>query len=143
MVGIIFLELLPHIATGQEHLDKYIYLPFLFGFTVIALIEKIIYKRIQGKELKQKARSTLELNDKATNVILASSSSEGNEDERLIVEEKTIFEGVALVSHGLMIGLLVTLIYETYQEITYIVLLPFFIREFTLAFSSRQIYDDL
>ncbi|MCF2143271.1 MAG: ZIP family metal transporter [Candidatus Heimdallarchaeota archaeon] len=142
MVGIIFLELLPHIATGQEHLDKYIYLPFLFGFTVIALIEKIIYKRIQSKELKQKARSTLELNDKATNVILAS-SSDGNEDECLIVEEKTIFEGVALVSHGLMIGLLVTLIYETYQEITYIVLLPFFIREFTLAFSTQQIYDDL
>ncbi|RKX39305.1 MAG: hypothetical protein DRP23_05240 [Thermotogae bacterium] len=71
MVGIIFLELLPQIVTGQEHLDKYIYLPFLFGFTVIALIEKIIYKRIQGKELKQKARNTLELNDKATYTIFA------------------------------------------------------------------------
>jgi len=124
-------------------------LPFLFGFTIIALIEKIIYKRIQVKELKRgmattKASSQVLDDIKGGHGLEAMVKEEaGTEAECLLVEEKTIFEGIALVSHGLVIGLLVSLVYETYQEITYIVLIPFFIREFTLGFSTEQIYEDL
>lgn len=143
MVGIIFLELLPHIATGQEHLDEFIYIPFLFGFTIIAIIEKIVYKRLLNK---QKPENTeLALQEEITPL-------KNNSNEDLITveaedcvspEQNALFEGVAFIIHGLVIGMLTALIFETYQEIAYIVLIPFFIRAFTLSFSTEQILEEI
>ena len=144
MVGIIFLELLPHIATGQEHLDEFIYIPFLFGFTIIAIVEKIVYKRLIRKQKLEDTKLQLQEEvislEKGSDVeIITDKESE----ECISPEQNALFEGVAFIIHGLVIGMLTALIFETYQEIAYIVLIPFLIRAFTLSFSAEQILEEI
>ncbi|MHA1212188.1 MAG: hypothetical protein ACTSSH_06985 [Candidatus Heimdallarchaeota archaeon] len=142
MVGIIFLELLPQITIGEEFLGIYIYIPLLIGFTLIALIEKIVYKSFYKKN------PTTSVNHKQNSI---------KENEINIVYEKeivdiecidptyhSIFEAIALVTHGLMIGFLIAIIFDeqAFQEnwlFILIILIPIIIRAFTLGFSSEQI----
>lgn len=146
MVVIIFLELLPHIATGQEHLDEFIYIPFLFGFTIIALVEKIIYKRLlrlQSINLKED-NNISQLNNDFSNTEIKEANIENNSEvECISTEQNALFEGIAFITHGFVIGLLISLIFETYENIGYIVLIPFFIRALTLSFSTEQVLEEL
>jgi len=145
MVGILFLELLPHIASGQEHLDQFIYIPFLIGFTVIAMIEKIVYKRM----LKDNSKIDLsieEINSIEENKIenISPNLSESKEEiECREVEQNILFEGVAIIAHDLLIGLLIALTFETEGTIVYILLIPLVIRAFTLAVTSEQIFEEM
>ncbi|NHJ41082.1 MAG: hypothetical protein FK731_13705, partial [Asgard group archaeon] len=145
MVGIIFMELLPHIATGQEHLDEFIYIPFLFGFTIIALVEKIVYRRLLKKQNFNQTSSNNQnqLTENSSNIKTKDDFYNNSEVECISTEQNALFEGVAFISHGLVIGLLIALIFETYENIGYIVLIPFFIRALTLAFSTEQVLEEL
>ena len=44
MVSVFFLEILPQIAEGEEHLNHYICIAFLIGVIFIHVLEKIVYK---------------------------------------------------------------------------------------------------
>jgi zinc transporter ZupT len=147
MVGIIFLELLPQIAIGEEYLQEFIYIPFLFGFIIIALVEKFIYRRIIKNQL-QAYQESLEFvkleeevekneNQEVINAIME------KDFECIIPEQNALFEGVAFVTHGFVIGILITLIFETNWNLAFIVIIPFYIRAFTISFSAEQILDEI
>lgn len=147
MVGILFLELLPQISIGSIILDFYIYIPLLTGFVIIALIEKIVYKKMLIEDTSPNEK--LQTFEKEVNHEQESDSS--GEHERdvmniicIIPEQNAIFEAIALVTHNLMIGILVALIFSEYPlEASFIILIPFVIRSFTVAFSTEQIMEDL
>ena len=148
MVGILFLELLPQIFIGQETaLSFYIYIPLLAGFTIIALIEKIIYKRI----LKSNPATPIKLHahdkhDREANELEPVIEYEKNitEIECIVPEHNAVFEAIALVTHSVMIGILIALIFhENSLEVAFIIMIPFVIRAFTIAFSAEQIIEDL
>ncbi|MCK5297910.1 MAG: hypothetical protein KAJ76_03315 [Candidatus Heimdallarchaeota archaeon] len=146
MIGIIFLELLPQITVGESHLGFYIYIPLVIGFTIIALVEKIVYKTILNKnpttpKVTKQSEETKITNDLEYEKDLA-------EVECIVPEYHAVFEGVALITHGLVLGILITIIFneETFNAswlLLLFVLLPLFIRSFTLAFSAEQILGDI
>ncbi|MBD3190258.1 MAG: hypothetical protein GF308_06425 [Candidatus Heimdallarchaeota archaeon] len=152
MVGIIFLELFPIIVVGHTHLDEYIYLIFLVGFSLIAVVEKIIFKIIinKNKGLLETSDINITHHEKSEQ----SAQSEKMEKKRtnqkkqvlmscLPFEEQILFEGIAFIVHGLVLGLLIAIIFETYQEIAFIILIPVFLRTLTLSFSSEHFLDEL
>ncbi len=148
MVGILFLELLPQIFVGHETaLGLFIYIPLLAGFTIIALIEKIIYKRI----LKDNPTTPIKLHaqdehgkQKQTLDSFVEYEKDITEIDCIVPEHNTIFEAIALVTHSLMIGILIALVfYENNLEVAFIIMIPFAIRAFTIAFSAEQIIGDL
>jgi hypothetical protein len=145
MVGILFLELLPQIFIGHNtSLGNYIYIPLLFGFTIIALIEKIIYKRI----LKENPTSPIKLHDHTNGDESKETSvkyeKEFTDIECIIPEQNNIFETIALFTHSVMMGILITLIfYENNLEASFIIMIPFAIRAFTIGFSTEQIFEHL
>ncbi len=151
MVGILFLELLPHIITGHDtNLGFYIFIPLLAGFTVIALIEKIIYKRIlKGNPvtpIKLHAHTEEEEDavDKDNIETAVEYEKEFADIECIVPDQNTIFESIALITHSLMIGILVSLIFfESNLEVAFIIMIPFVLRSFTVAFSAEQIMADL
>ena len=62
----------------------------------------------------------------------------------IIPEQNAIFEAIALVTHNLMLGILVALIFSEYPlEVSFIILIPFILRAFTVAFSAEQVMEDL
>lgn len=146
MIGIIFLELLPQISIGEGHLGFYIYIPLVVGFTIIALIEKIVYKTILNKNpTTPKATNQLDENKITTDLEY---EKELAEVECIVPEYHAVFEGVALITHGVVLGILITIIFneETFNTswlLLLFVLLPIFIRSFTLAFSAEQILRDI
>ncbi|MHA1556929.1 MAG: hypothetical protein ACTSPM_08365 [Candidatus Heimdallarchaeota archaeon] len=147
MVGILFLELLPQISIGAIVLDFYIYIPLLTGFVIIALIEKIVYKKMLVDDTTPNKKSLAI--DKDVNHESESDSSVEHESDIMdivciIPEQNAIFEAIALVTHNLMIGILVALIFSEYPlEVSFIILIPFVLRAFTVAFSAEQIMEDL
>jgi hypothetical protein len=48
MVGTFFLEILPQLAVGETYLSSFIYLPFLGGFVLIHVLEKLVYQHAIG-----------------------------------------------------------------------------------------------
>jgi len=146
MIGIIFLELLPQISIGEEDLGFYIYIPLVVGFTIIALIEKIVYKRILNKNPTTAKVNKHSDETKITNDL--EYEKELVDVECIVPEYHAVFEGVALITHGLVLGILITIIFneETFNTswlLLLFVLLPLFIRSFTLAFSAEQILEDI
>ncbi len=147
MVGILFLELFPQISIGAIVLDFYIYIPLLTGFVIIALIEKIVYKKMLKEDTITNNR--LSQIDKEVNNETTSDSSVEHESDIMelvciIPEQNAIFEAIALVTHSLMIGILVALVFSEYPlEVSFIIMIPFVIRAFTVAFSAEQIMEDL
>lgn len=146
MIGIIFLELLPQITIGENHLGFYIYIPLVVGFTIIALIEKIVYKRFLKKNPTTPKATKQSKETKVTNVL--EYEKELVDVECIEPEYHAVFEGVALITHGLVLGILITVIFneETFNTswlLLLFVLLPLFIRSFTLAFSAEQILSDI
>lgn len=148
MVGILFLELLPQISIGHStSLGVYIYIPLLIGFTIIALLEKIIYKRI----LKDNPITPIKLHAKEEEDVdneivetLVEYKKEMTEIECIIPEQNNIFETIALFTHSIMMGILVSLIfYENHLEAAFIIMIPFAIRSFTVGFSTEQIMEHL
>ncbi|MEA2070025.1 MAG: hypothetical protein U9O98_01905 [Asgard group archaeon] len=158
IVGIIFLELLPHLYTGFENLDTYslgdyIFIPMLIGFTIVALAEKFVYRKLIN-DLKREIRQQ-EI-DPSNNDENKNNQTQKNENKQIFLsvidseeleceytEQHAIFEGIALIIHSLVIGLLVTLIFDTEWEAAFILIMPFFIRAFTLSFSSEQYLEEL
>lgn len=153
MVGIIFLELFPNIVVGHGHLDEYIYLIFLAGFSLIAVVEKIIFKIIINKN-----KSLLESSDinitrfEDSEQITASEKTEKKraikEKEQVLMacmpfEEQILFEGIAFIIHGVVLGLLIAIIFETFQEVAFIILVPIVLRTLTLSFSSEHFFEEL
>lgn len=50
MIGVFFLEILPHIIIGELVLGELVFITFLVGFVIIHLIEKFVYQRAAGEE---------------------------------------------------------------------------------------------
>ena len=50
MVGIFFLEILPHIALGVEFLGQFVYVFLLAGFILIHILEKYVYQHARSKQ---------------------------------------------------------------------------------------------
>ncbi|MFB0561707.1 MAG: hypothetical protein ACETWM_10910 [Candidatus Lokiarchaeia archaeon] len=50
MIGIFFLEILPHIIIGETFLGELIFIILLAGFLIIHILEKIVYKHAAGEE---------------------------------------------------------------------------------------------
>ncbi|MHA1443106.1 MAG: hypothetical protein ACTSPK_14785, partial [Candidatus Heimdallarchaeota archaeon] len=64
--------------------------------------------------------------------------------ECIVPDQNTVFESIALVTHSLMMGVLVSLIfYESNLEVAFIIMIPFVLRSFTVSFSAEQIMADL
>ncbi|MHA1124711.1 MAG: hypothetical protein ACTSO7_03315 [Candidatus Heimdallarchaeota archaeon] len=148
MIGILFLELLPHIVSGHDTaLGFYIYIPLLAGFTIIALIEKIVYKRI----LKLNPASPIKPHSQdhgSKEEIIAIDEYEKNltDIECIVPEQNSVFEAIAYITHSLMIGILIALIFyenESNLEVAFLIMIPFVLRAFTVAFSAEQIMEDL
>jgi len=148
MVGILFLELLPQIIVGYDtSLGAYIFIPLLVGFTIIALVEKIIYKQI----LKDNPVTPIKLHEheekegEENSIETMVEYKKGITDiECIIPEQNAVFETIALIIHSLMIGILVALIFfENNLETAFIIMIPFVIRAFTVGFSTEHIMEDL
>ncbi|NHJ48585.1 MAG: hypothetical protein FK733_12440 [Asgard group archaeon] len=157
MVGILFLELVPQLFVGIDILQangidsKYVYIaifiPLLTGFVIIALVEKIIYKRI----LKGFPVTPLKLHTHHEDIVEEQTLDNKAEYEKditeidcIVPEYNAVFEANALVTHGLMIGILVALVFhESSLEVAFIIMIPFIIRAFTIGFSAEQIMEDL
>ncbi|MBK5113525.1 MAG: hypothetical protein KGD59_11250 [Candidatus Heimdallarchaeota archaeon] len=145
MVGILFLELLPHIFKGYGVLDFYIYIPLLAGFVIIALAEKIVYKIILKENPTTKLNLPTQDNDEEKHL---ESPNEYEKEimgiECIIPEQNAIFEAIALLTHSFMIGILVALVFsENEINASFIIMIPFLIRAFTVSFSAEQIMEDL
>ena len=148
MVGILFLELLPQVLIGSTILDAYIYIPLLAGFVFIALLEKIVYKKILRSNPSSQIEASTKGNENEKSNGQFNSAVEYEQGitdiECIVPEQNAIFEAIALITHSLMIGILVALIFsENPIEISFIILIPFFIRAFTIGFTSEQIMEDL
>ena len=147
MVGILFLELLPQVIVGVTVLDSYLFIPLLMGFVIIALVEKIIYKWILNDNPKSNVKMHVHSEQQLENSVkgeVVQYEKDLTEIDCIVPEHNAIFEAIALITHGLMIGILVALIfYENLLEVGFIIVIPFFIRAFTVAFSAEQIFEDL
>jgi zinc transporter ZupT len=147
MVGILFLELLPLISDGEEFLGLYVYIPLFVGFIFIAIVEKIIYRRVFKKEL---ITPLDQLNDKESTSKKIDQIADKDyyldlaDYDCIPPKYNALFEAIALTTHSLMIGILVSLTFyeETLVE-ALVVMIPFGIRGFTLSFSTEQIMEDL
>jgi len=131
-------------------LGLFIFIPLLAGFTIIALIEKIIYKRILNDNpvtpIKLHAHTEEEEELVDEDNIVTSVEYEKNiaDIECIVPDQNTVFESIALVTHSLMIGILVSLIFsESTLEVAFIIMIPFVLRSFTVSFSAEQIMTDL
>jgi hypothetical protein len=51
----------------------------------------------------------------------------------VLEKEKIEFEAAGLAAYGLIIGLVIVVLFETYDEVAYFVLIPFFVRSFTIT----------
>lgn len=148
MVGILFLELLPQVVVGSTILGVYIYIPLLSGFVFIALLEKIVYKKILHSNPSSHVKMSVNNKDNTKENQDLDSAFEYEKDiteiECIVPEQNAIFEAIALITHSLMIGILVALIFsENAIEISFIILIPFFIRAFTIGFTTEQIMENL
>jgi len=148
MVGILFLELLPQVVVGSTILGVYIYIPLLSGFVFIALLEKIVYKKILHSNPSSHVKMSVNNKDNTKENQNLDSAFEYEKDiteiECIVPEQNAIFEAIALITHSLMIGILVALIFsENAIEISFIILIPFFIRAFTIGFTTEQIMENL
>jgi hypothetical protein len=159
MVGILFLELIPQIFYGIDVFLSlgidieiayiYIFIPLLSGFVVIALVEKIIYKKIlrDFPTTPVKLHSHEDDIDREQNLEVKPEYEKDISDIECIVPEyNAVFEAIALVTHGLMIGILVALVFFENQDdlaIGFLIMIPFIIRAFTIGFSAEQIMADL
>ena len=61
----------------------------------------------------------------------------------LLVKEKMEFEAAGLAAYGLIIGLVIVVLFETYGEVAYFVLIPFFVRSFTIAATLGHVVDKI
>ncbi len=55
----------------------------------------------------------------------------------------TRFEAMGLAAYGLLVGIIIAVFFETYGDLAYIVLVPFFVRAFALSISSRHINEKI
>ncbi|MHA1293435.1 MAG: hypothetical protein ACTSR3_07885 [Candidatus Helarchaeota archaeon] len=53
------------------------------------------------------------------------------------------FESAGLAVHGFLIGIIMVTFFETYGVLTYIILIPFFVRAFGISVISEHIYEKL
>ena len=63
MVGVFFIEILPQIAEGEEHLNHHIYTAFLLGFVFIHILEQSVYQNIGDKSEFPYYKATFEAGD--------------------------------------------------------------------------------
>lgn len=111
MVGIFFLEILPHIAIGEGYLGSYIYVALLAGFVTIHLLEKIVYKQA------------------------------ASEDEA--IKDTIRFEAAGLLAYGLLVGILIVVFFDTYGNLVYFLLAPFYVRSFAVSVYAKHIAEKI
>ena len=63
MVGTFFLEILPQLAVGETYLSEFIYLPFLGGFILIHILERLVYQHAAGAREKKAETMSLQRSD--------------------------------------------------------------------------------
>jgi zinc transporter ZupT len=61
----------------------------------------------------------------------------------MLEKEKIEFEAAGLVAYGLIIGIVIVVLFETYGEVAYIVLVPFFVRSFTITATLGHVIDKI
>jgi hypothetical protein len=64
-----------------------------------------------------------------------------NVDE--LEKEKIEFEAAGLASYGLIIGIVIVVLFENYGDVAYFVLIPFFVRSFTITATLGHAIDKI
>jgi len=58
-------------------------------------------------------------------------------------KDVTRFEAAGLVAYGLLVGVVITVFFETYGDLAYVILAPFFVRAFALSVYSKHINEKI
>jgi ZIP family zinc transporter len=58
-------------------------------------------------------------------------------------KDVTRFEAAGLVAYGLLVGVVITVFFETYCDLAYVILAPFFVRAFALSVYSKHINEKI
>lgn len=61
----------------------------------------------------------------------------------VLEKEKMQFEAAGLASYGLIIGIVIVVLFETYGDVAYFVLIPFFVRSFTITATLGHVIDKI
>lgn len=60
-----------------------------------------------------------------------------------LAKYKTHFEAAGLAAYGLLLGIIIALFFETYGNLAYFLIAPFFVRAFALSVTSRHITEKI
>jgi len=58
-------------------------------------------------------------------------------------KDVTRFEAIGLAAYGLLVGIIIAVFFETYGDLAYLILAPFFVRAFALSVYSRHINEKI
>ena len=58
-------------------------------------------------------------------------------------KDVTRFEAAGLVAYGLLVGVVITVFFEAYGDLAYLILTPFFVRAFALSVYSKHINEKI
>jgi hypothetical protein len=61
----------------------------------------------------------------------------------VLEKEKMEFKAAGLASYGLIIGIVIVVLFETYGDVAYFVLIPFFVRSFTITATLGHVIDNI
>ncbi|GAI41573.1 unnamed protein product, partial [marine sediment metagenome] len=56
---------------------------------------------------------------------------------------KTHFEAAGLAAYGLILGIIIALFFETYGNLAYFLIAPFFVRAFAISVTSKHITEKI
>lgn len=61
----------------------------------------------------------------------------------VLEKEKMEFGAAGLAAYGLIIGIVIVVLFETYGDVAYFVLIPFFVRSFTITVTVGHVIDKI
>ena len=63
--------------------------------------------------------------------------------ESEFAKDRTRFEAAGLAAYGLLVGVIIAVFFEAYGDLTYFILVPFFVRAFALSVYSKHIGEKI
>ncbi len=124
-VGGFFLEVLPKILVHEEVLGEYVYLIFLLSTVAVHLLEKQLFKHAIRHRAKTHPNEPQQ--EESKKHLSLEELAKQPRDRRLI------FEAIALVVHGLLIGAIIPDLFLNYQILALYLIMPFVVHWFTVA----------
>ncbi len=124
-VGGFFLEVLPKILVHEEVLGEWVFLIFLLATVCVHLLEKQLFKHAVRHRAKTHANEPLHEESKGHKSL--------DELAKQPRDRRLIFEAIALVVHGLLIGAIIPDLFLNYEILALYFILPFIVHWFTVA----------